>query len=271
MSILITKYSDVIPSDVRSTISRRYKTVTKAINQEFWSSASDTLHSFYVGSYGRGTAVSTSDIDILIEIPKAEYNRYDNVYGNGQSRFLQAVKSSIQVSFPRSNVRADGQVVKINFSDGIYFEVLPAFKGIDWYGIESYTYPDTNMGGNWKSANPKAEQDEMKRKNNSSNGLLFDTCKHLRKIRDNYFSSYHLSGIVIDSFVYAAMGQWQWQLKGDSSSAAFGDYERVLHNYLHQSILSWPYNSLKAPGSGQIVDAVSSMECLNKVLNKIID
>ena len=30
-------------------------------------------------------------------------------------------------------------------------------------------------------------------------GLLYDTCKHIRYIRDNSFSSYHLSGIVIDS------------------------------------------------------------------------
>ena len=54
--------------------------------------------------------------------------------------------------------------------------------------------------------NPKAEQEAMAQKNRYSNGLLYDTCRHLRFIRDNYFSSYHLSGIVIDSFVYNAIG-----------------------------------------------------------------
>ena len=101
--------------------------------------------------------------------------------------------------------------MKINFSDGMFFEILPAFK--NWDG--SYRYPDTNMGGNWRSTNPKAEQDAMKNKNISSNGLLFDTCKHLRYVRDNYFRSYHLSGIVIDSFVYQAIGNWRWLSSGE--------------------------------------------------------
>ena len=69
--------------------------------------------------------------------------------------------------------------MKINFSDGMFFEILPAFK--NWDG--SYRYPDTNMGGNWRSTNPKAEQDAMKNKNISSNGLLltlasiYDMCE----------------------------------------------------------------------------------------------
>lgn len=268
MSNLVSRHSDIIPNDVRTTISRRYKTVTKAINQEFWNSSSETAHSFYVGSYGRGTAVSTSDIDILVEIPKEEYDRYDAVYGNGQSRFLQAVKNAIKTPYPRSDVRADGQVVKIKFSDGIYFEVLPAFKS-DWYGRESYTYPDTNMGGNWHSTNPKAEQEAMKQKNVSSNGLLQATCRHFRYIRDTYFTSYHLSGIVIDSFVYVAMGNWKYTNPGEGSSSNAGDYEQTLKDYLDRNAY-WGSLSLTAPGSNQSMDTASSLECLKKVVNKIV-
>jgi len=33
MDNLVSKHSDIIPSEIRKTISRRYKTVTKAINQ----------------------------------------------------------------------------------------------------------------------------------------------------------------------------------------------------------------------------------------------
>lgn len=112
-------------------------------------------------SYGRGTAIDTSDIDILMSLPESYYNQFNSVYGNGQSRLLQVVRQAILVRYPRSEVRADGQVVKINFSDGMFFEILPAFK--NWDG--SYRYPDTNMGGNWRSTNPKAEQDAMKNKN----------------------------------------------------------------------------------------------------------
>jgi predicted nucleotidyltransferase len=269
MDNLVSKHSDIIPSEIRKTISRRYKTVTKAINQEFWNSSSDTAHSFYVGSYGRGTAVSTSDIDILVEMPKETYIRYDSIQGNGQSRLLQVVKSAIQNAYPRSDVRADGQVIKINFADDIYFEVLPAFLSTDWYYKETYTYPDTNMGGNWKSTNPKAEQEAMKKKNDSSNGLLQATCRHFRYIRDRYYSSYHLSGIVIDSFVYVAMGNWKYLEPGESGTASAGDYERLLKDYLDRNTI-WGNLNLTAPGSGQSVDTASSIECLEKVIDKIL-
>ena len=273
MSFPVAKRGEIITKDIRSTISNRYRTVTYAINREFWNSQSETQNSLYVGSYGRGTAINTSDLDILVELPASEYNRYDVARGNGQSRLLQAVRSAIQITYPRSDIRADGQVVKIAFSDGMRFEILPAFKNIDFFGQwnGTYMYPDSNMGGNWRSTNPKAEQDAMKQKNNSSNGLLYDTCKHFRNVRDNYFSSYHLSGIVIDSFVYAAIGNWRWTPDGESSTASSGDYERVLLNYLNQNILSWPYNSITAPGSGQNVEASNSMVCLKKVVSYIAE
>lgn len=271
MSLPVSKRGESIPRDTRSTISTRYRTVTRAVNQEFWNSQSETQNSLYVGSYGRGTAINTSDLDILVELPESEYSRFEFVRGNGQSRLLQAVRSAIQSAYPRSDVRADGQVVKIAFSDGMRFEILPAFKNVGWLGQwdGTYKYPDTNMGGNWRSTNPKAEQDAMNKKNNSSNGLLYDTCKHLRGVRDGYYSSYNLSGIVIDSFVYAAMGNWRWPSDGESSSTAHGDYERVLFDYLNQRTVWWSALNLTAPGSCQEVDTRSSLECLKKVLNYI--
>ena len=267
MSYHVTKNREIIPMDIRSTISMRYKTITKAVNREFWNSISDTTHSLYVGSYGRGTAIDSSDIDMLIELPKAEYERYDIYKGNGQSRLLQAVKTAIQASYPRTDVRADGQVIKVSFSDGMKFEVLPAFEMTDWTGNTWYQYPDTNMGGNWLSTNPKAEQNAMRKKNDSGFGLLFDTCKHMRYIRDNYFSSYHLSGIVIDSFVYAVIGSWSWLQSSNANPVSDGRYEVCLYNAY---INSYRYMStITAPGSNQSVDLTSSRDCLGKVLFKM--
>lgn len=260
----VCKHSEIISQETRSTISLRYHTVTKTVNRVFWNSQSETQHSLYVGSYGRGTAINTSDLDILVELPKSEYDRYDVMTGNGQSRLLQALRNSILSTYPRSDVRADGQVVKISFFDGMKFEILPAFKRGDffdqWDG--TFYYPDTNMGGNWRSTNPKAEQNAMKEKNSNSDGLFYDTCKHIRSVRDNQFSSYHLSGIVIDSFVYLAMGNWRWLSKGETSTSVKGDYERVLLNYLIENSIA----PLTAPGSGKNVDVDSSLECLKKVL-----
>ncbi len=267
MSYHVSEHSERIPMETRTAISTRYKTITKAVNREFWNSTSETTHSFYVGSYGRGTAIDTSDIDILLELPKSEYERYDIYKGNGQSRLLQAVKNAIQVSYPRTDVRADGQVVKVSFTDEMKFEVLPAFASNNWYGNTTYQYPDSNMGGNWRSTNPKAEQDAMRSKNDSTYGLLFDTCKHMRYIRDRFYSSYHLSGIVIDSFVYATIGSWSWAQPSSTSSALPGEYEKHLYNAF---INTYRYmTTISAPGSNQLVDLSNSKDCLEKVLYKM--
>lgn len=265
MSNKVQKHRGVIQQDTRNLISQRYHTVTKAINAEFWESTSDTAHSLYVGSYGRNTAIATSDIDILVELPSDLFDRYNNLSGNSQSRLLQAVRSAIMNVYPRSDIRADGQVVKIDFSDGIDFEIVPAFKS--WDG--SYKYPDSNLGGNWKSTNPKAERAAMDQKDQDSNGLLCDTCKHIRFVHNEYYSSYHLSGIVIDSFVYNAIGNWRWLNSDEHSSPQSITYEQTLLDYYNHTIISLGWD-ITAPGSNDSVSTYSSYECLEKVLKSMV-
>ena len=136
----VRKYDSVIPLEQRQRISNRYKRITRAINNEFWNLESETKNSFYVGSYGRGTAINTSDIDILVSLPSSLFDSYNNLSGNGQSRLLQTVRSAIKQTYPQSDIRADGQIVKINFSDGILFEILPAFQNYNGTYTVSYTH-----------------------------------------------------------------------------------------------------------------------------------
>lgn len=276
MSSYVKQNNHPILQDTRSLISKRYKTITKAVNTKFWYSSSETAHSRYVGSYGRGTAINTSDLDVLIELPDEEYDHFASINGNGPSRLLQAVKDAILISYPRTNVKGDGQVVVVNFYDGMKFEILPAFQHTNiftgqWDG--TYIYPDTHMGGNWMTTNPKAEQDAMAQKNDyyESNGLLIDTCKHIRYIKSDNYSSYHLSGILIDSFVYAAIKNWHW-LRDDEqgSGQAQGTYEQAILDYYNQ-FQYWTIipPTIKAPGSGMQV-GVDDWEILGKVLNKMV-
>ena len=123
-----------VDASTRSLISSRYKRITKAANREFWGSDSETAHSLYVGSYGRGTATSASDLDVLLSLPREEYERYDGYRSNGQSRLLQAVKDAVLGTYPRTDIRADGQVVVVDFSDGMKFELLLAFERVDVWG-----------------------------------------------------------------------------------------------------------------------------------------
>lgn len=260
------KHIDGINYDTRSRISERYKRITKVVNQTFWGSDSDTRHTLYVGSYGRGTAVSTSDLDILISLPAEQFDRFDGYSGNGQSKLIQCLKEATQTTYPRTSIHGDGQVVVICFSDGMRFELLPAFEQICTQGYNTFLYPDSNLGGTWKTTNPKAEQYAMKDKNRTSNGLLFDTCKLIRTIRDERFTSYHLPGIIIDSFVYSAIAGWHWGSPGIPSDS--GKYEEHLLDTFNKKFTFNPTPViLTAPGSEQSVSAeVNTITVLQKVL-----
>lgn len=152
MSSHVKRNNPPIDKDTRCLISTRYKRITKAINIEFWNTNSEIAHSRYVGSYGRGTAVSTSDLDVLMELPNNEYDHFTSLTGNGQSRLLQAVKDSILETYPTTDVKGDGQVVIVKFSDGMKFEILPTFRKIDWFGNWDGTYQG-------KPFNPKDRSD----------------------------------------------------------------------------------------------------------------
>lgn len=56
-------------------------------------------------------------------LPDAAKKRFDAYAQNGQSAILQVVKDSIRETYATSDIRADGQVVKIIFADGMKFEV----------------------------------------------------------------------------------------------------------------------------------------------------
>ena len=143
-----------------STISTRYKNITRRLNTDFWDTTSETSHSLYVGSYGRNTAIKGfSDLDMIFRLPFSLYQQYNDYEENGQSALLQSVKKSIEKTYSTTSIGADGQVILVSFSDGITFEVVPAFINDD----DSYTYPDTNdgAGGAKQIQNQKSKQSEV--------------------------------------------------------------------------------------------------------------
>lgn len=188
--------------DTISKIQNRYHQITKRININYWDSESTTLHSLYVGSYGRGTEIWTSDIDIIVQLPYATYKKFGAYASNGQSALLQEVKSVLQKTYSTSHIKGDGQVIGINFSDGINFEIVPAFINTDG----SYTYPDTNNGGSWKVTDPKSEINEINSRNNITNKNLKHLCRMARAWKQK--CNVPMTGILIDTLAYKFIGDW---------------------------------------------------------------
>lgn len=127
--------------------------VGRCLHAKYYQGTYDPGKVVVVGSYGKGTAVRPpSDIDMLYLLPVSEYYRINQVLGNGQSQLLQEVKRALADTFPRTDLSADGQVIKAPFAS-YSVEVVPAFQCNDG----TYVTCHTANGGSWRASNPVAE------------------------------------------------------------------------------------------------------------------
>lgn len=225
-----------------SSIQSRYKQITKRINLDYYNHSSETLNSFYVGSYGRGTEISTSDIDVIIVLPYATYSKFNQYVGNGQSALLQEVKTVLQKTYSSSHTKADGQVIGINFTDGIDFEILPSFKNKD----NSYTYADSNNGGTWKTTDPKKEIAAINDLNQKTNKNFKKLCRMTRAWKKT--CNVPMSGILIDTLAYKFLKDWKYN---DKSYTYYDWMSRDFFKYLMN--ISESTSFWHAPGSNRFV------------------
>ena len=192
----------------RSDISDRYEEITQRLNTDFWLSNSRTNHSLYVGSYGRGTARrGFSDLDMIFILPPDLYKRYNNYTSNGQSVLLQAVKNSIKNRYYATDISGDCQVVVVSFSDGMRFEVVPAFENTD----SSFTYPDSNGGGKWKITNPRPEIESININNILTKGNLVNLCR-MTRVWKTYWNV-PMGGLLIDTLACKFLTEWSYKEK----------------------------------------------------------
>lgn len=232
------RMSDTTVSNVRL----RYHNITKRLNKDFRGIENDTAYSLYVGSYGRGTAIHVSDIDMLYILPWTYFTKYNSYQSNGQSALLQAVKDSIKLTYPSTYISGDGQVVKVWFSDGVEFEVVPCFE----YSDGSFCYPDTNDGGSWKTTNPKPEIDTINVWNRLTNSNLKRLCRMVRAWKDN--CDIPMGGLLIDTFACRFLCSWEYK---DKSYMYYDWMTRDFFKFLSEQDDNQSY--WKAVGSGQYI------------------
>jgi hypothetical protein len=225
------------------TIATRSGNITRRLNTDFWSTTSDSAHSLYVGSYGRNTAISGfSDFDLIFQLPYSVYKQYNDYAGNGQSALLQAVKTSIERTYSTTNIRADGQVIQVPFKDGITFEVVPAFENDDG----SFTFPNANDGGSWKTTNPRPEIKAIRDRSAATNGNLVPLCRMMRDWKTKW--TVPIGGLLIDTLAYQFIETWEHR-----------DKSYVYYDYMCRDFFKWMAAQdenkewWRAPGSGQYV------------------
>jgi hypothetical protein len=233
----------ILPKATMESISSRYKRITRQLNTDFWNTTSETAHSLYIGSYGRDTAArGVSDIDIYFQLPNNLYRQYNAHQGNGQSALLQAVRSSMQNTYPSTSLKGDGQVVVVGFADAITFEVLLGFDNTS----NTVTFPDSNEGGSWKVCDPQAEMSAFASRNSNTNHNLKAICRMARIWKSQ--NGVPMSGMLIDTLAYRFIEDWLYK---DKSYLYHDLLVRDFFYYLWQTDINQEW--WRAPGSGSAV------------------
>ena len=179
--------------DDREQISNRYGEITSTLNKKYRDSSSKTANSLQVGSYGRYTAIKgVSDLDMVYIMPSSEWERFKN---GRQSALLQEVKSAILERYPNTDIRGDGQVVVVSFSNYV-IEVLPAFEQDD----DSFKYPNTKDGGSWEITKPREEISATSAMDKEKNSNLRCLCKMARAWKNKH--GVVMGGLLIDTLAY---------------------------------------------------------------------
>ncbi len=123
----------------KDTISSRYGSITKNLNEKFRNLENDKKnYSLQAGSYGRYSGINgISDLDMLYILPPSAWT----TYRKDPSKVLDHTKDAIKKTYNTSKVKNDRNVVVVEMQD-FTFEVVPVFE---WQGV--FKYPDTYSGG----------------------------------------------------------------------------------------------------------------------------
>lgn len=160
-----------------------------------------------VGSYGKGTATRPpSDLDMLFLLPWREYTRIEQLSGNKQSQLLQEVKDVLTDTFPRTDLRADGQVVIAPFQT-YNVEIIPAFKFTDG----TYITAHTANGGSWRASNPAVEYKWIQDTDSISAGKATRLIKMLKAWKRE--CSVDIKSISMEVAACVFITNWPYRLK----------------------------------------------------------
>jgi hypothetical protein len=173
-----------------------------------------------VGSYGKGLATKPrSDVDMLFILLPDVYNRVETLSGNKQSALLQEVKRALLLTFPNTDLSADGQVIVAPFQT-YSVDIVPAFLYVSGPNTGSYLTAHTGDGGSWRLSNPVAEYNWLKGVDSVSGGKATDLIKMLKAWKRE--CNVELKSICLE--VAATVFVNQWANRGNGVAYGYHDF-----------------------------------------------
>lgn len=214
--------------------------VRACLNRSYWNVSSETANSLLIGSWGKQTQVRPPrDVDLTFLLPAPAYHRFQARSGNIQSYILKEVKDVITQTYSPTRMRADGQVVIVQFKSTAV-EVTLGFRCADG----SIILCDTNNGGYYKNSTAEAEARELHTVDTKYNGnarALIRMMKQWQRERNVPLKSFQIERLAIEfiqvwTYSYQDVFWYDWMVR---------DF------FVH--LIRRANGKLVMPGSGEIV------------------
>lgn len=190
------------------------------INQDYWKIKSDTRNAYFIGSYGRGTAIKgVANVNMLVVLPQKVYEHFNAMRDNGQEALIKHVANSVAVDYENTRVNEEGHIL-IDLPIQVTFEVVPGFLT----DKKSCLYAEPAEGGIWKKFNPLREIQVMEDQNYLYNGKV----KHLARMMRAWKNTHEvpISGILLDTLVLYFMEEWE------GNQTSFSYYGNMIQDFL---------------------------------------
>lgn len=225
--------------DTHNAIAARRDEITKALNADFRGISGSTDNRLMIGSYGRHTAIrSISDLDMIFILPPKHRSAYRN--DTGPRRVLNRVRDVLKARYPRTDIRVDQCVVRVQFSN-FKFEVQPAFENED----SSFDYPDTGARA-WKVTKPRDEIEATRACNERTSGTMRHLARMTRAWKNT--NGVPVGGLLIDTFVHNF-----FENTSDYDGAGTDTYDLLARDFFHYLSDEPDQNYYLALGSNQRV------------------
>ncbi|MBE1551917.1 hypothetical protein GGC64_006004 [Mycobacterium sp. OAS707] len=201
-----------------------------------------------LGSLAKKTGIRPlADVDVLFRMPPGTYSRFNDYTGNGQSALLQEVREVLRQRYPRTEIRGDGPVVVVSFSDQPAVEVVPGVLVADGSNIlyaEAWV-PVTRDGGEWERADYGAELGALDAADGPLGGQLRRLIRYMKAWRRHCDTE--LKSIVLELMAVDFAKTWS----DERSSFTFDDW--LVRDFLRYMVNNYT-TTYRLPGTAKTIE-----------------
>lgn len=205
---------------------RARQSVVRVLNAHYYSQASDTANSIFIGSWAKGTRIRPPrDVDVQYFLPTAVRVRFDQRAGNQQSQLLQEVRGVLLRHFTQTAIKGDGPTVLVPLT-AFLVELVPSFA----------RYPSgsdvciTSGAGSYKKEDYAAQLVDIQKSDDQTAGCTRDLIRIMKCWQRE--CSVPLRSFLIENSVIAFLSTWGSVGKGKIY------YDWMVRDYLSYLIRS---------------------------------